>query len=71
LAEASPAALRNASGETETSIVPTEALTHYSLGLLYEGEGDRAKAAEHYQRALTAYPNYPDARDGVQRVRGP
>lgn len=49
--------------------VPTEALTQYSLGLLYEGEGNKAKAGEHYQRALTAFPDYSEAREGVQRVR--
>jgi TolB-like protein len=51
------------------SQVPAEAVTQYSLGLLYEKEGDRAKAAEHYQRALTAYPGYPEARAGMQRLR--
>jgi TolB-like protein len=51
------------------SQVPADAATQYSLGLLYEKEGDRAKAAEHYQRALTAYPGYPEARDGMQRLR--
>jgi TolB-like protein len=50
-------------------LVPTEALTQYSLGLLYENEGDKTKAGEHYQRALTAFPNYPEAREGMQRVR--
>ena len=49
--------------------VPTEALNHYSLGLLYESEGDKAKAGEHYQRALTTFPDYPQAREGMQRVR--
>jgi TolB-like protein len=49
--------------------VPTEALTQYSLGLLYEGEGNKAKAGEHYQRALTAFPDYSEAREGAQRVR--
>lgn len=49
--------------------VPTEALTQYSLGLLQETQGDRGKAAEHYQRALTAFPDYPEAREGMQRVR--
>ena len=52
-----------------TMTVPTEALNHYSLGLLYESEGDKAKAGEHYQRALTAFPDYAEARDGMQRVR--
>jgi len=50
-------------------LAPTEAVTQYSLGLLYESEGDKAKAGEHYQRALTAFPNYPEAREGMQRVR--
>ena len=49
--------------------VPTEALTQYSLGLLQESQGDKGKAAEHYQRALTTFPNYPEARAGMQRVR--
>ena len=51
------------------SEVPAEAVTQYSLGLLYEKEGDRAKAAQHYQRALTAYPGYPEASEGMQRLR--
>jgi len=49
--------------------VPTEALTQYSLGLLQESQGERGKAAEHYQRALTAFPEYAEAREGMQRVR--
>ncbi|MDQ3223893.1 MAG: hypothetical protein M3Q75_10560 [Gemmatimonadota bacterium] len=49
--------------------VPTDALNQYSLGLLYESQGDKAKAGEHYQRALTAFPDYSEAREGMQRVR--
>lgn len=49
--------------------VPTDALTQYSLGLLYESQGDKTKAGEHYQRALTTFPDYSEARDGIQRVR--
>ena len=71
LAETSSAPPRNANADAETNVVPAEALTQYSLGLLYEGEGDKAKAAEHYQRALTAFPNYRDAQQGAQRVRQP
>jgi TolB-like protein len=48
---------------------PTDALTQYSLGLLYESQGDKTKAAEHYQRALTNFPDYSGAREGMQRVR--
>jgi TolB-like protein len=51
------------------SAVPTEALTEFSRGVMFEGRGDRAKAAEAYQRALTAAPDYAEARDALQRVR--
>jgi TolB-like protein len=57
-------------GNAEVLIIPTEALSQYSLGLLYETQGDKGKAGEHYQRAVSAFPDYRDAREGVQRVRG-
>jgi TolB-like protein len=50
--------------------VPTEALTQYSRGILFESRGDKAKAAEAYRRALVADPSYSEARDGLQRVQG-
>lgn len=50
--------------------LPTEALTEFSRGVMYEDRGDRAKAAEAYQRALTAAPDLAEAREGMQRVRG-
>ncbi len=66
----SAAGLPAAGGSPEVrSQVPAEAVTQYSLGLLYEQEGDRGKAAEHFQRALTAYPGYAEAREGMQRLR--
>lgn len=66
----SAAGLPESGGSPEVrSQVPTEAVTQYSLGLLYEKEGERAKAAEHYQRALTAYPAYAEAREGMRRLR--
>jgi len=37
---------------------------------MFEARGERAKAAEAFQRALSAYPDYPEARDGLQRVKG-
>jgi TolB-like protein len=55
---------------TRHRAVPTEALTDYSRGLMFEARGERAKAAEAFQRALSAYPDYPEARDGLQRVKG-
>ena len=71
LAEASPAALRGGVAEAEARDIPTGAITQYSLGLLYERQGEKSKAGEHYQQALTALPDYSDARDGLRRVRGP
>jgi TolB-like protein len=67
LAETTGQALRG--GNAEPSIIPTEALSQYSLGLLYETQGDKGKAGEHYQRALSAFPDYRDAREGMQRIR--
>jgi TolB-like protein len=49
--------------------VPTEALTDFSRGVLFESRGERAKAAESYQRALTTDPNYSEARDALARTR--
>lgn len=71
LAEVSPAALRGGSPQAEMRTIPTPALTQYSLGLLYEGQGDRKKASEHYDQALTDLPDYPEAKEGLRRVRGP
>jgi hypothetical protein len=70
LAEVSPAALRGGAPQAEMRTIPTEALTQYSLGLLYESRGDKDTAGEHYNRAVTALPDYPEARDGLRRVRG-
>ena len=50
--------------------IPTDAITAYSRGLLHESRGDRAKAHEFYQRALTAFPQFEEAREGLERVQG-
>lgn len=50
--------------------LPTEALTLFSRGLLYESQGDKVKAGDAYQRALSDFPTYDEARQGLQRVRG-
>ncbi|HET6797797.1 MAG TPA: hypothetical protein VFH40_11605 [Gemmatimonadales bacterium] len=67
---ASPDALVSAASESERMVIPTEAISQFSLGLLYETQGDRIRAGEHYQRALARYPNYRDAEAGIRRVRG-
>lgn len=50
--------------------MPAEALTQYSRGLLFESRGDKAKAADAYRHALSAEPEYPEARAGLERVQG-
>lgn len=49
--------------------IPTEALTFYSKALLYQDRGDRARAAEMFQKAIDLFPEYAEARDGLQRNR--
>jgi TolB-like protein len=49
--------------------IPTDALNQFSRGLLSESQGDRAKAAEAFQQALAAYPDYVQAREALQRVK--
>lgn len=50
--------------------IPTEALTFYSKALLYQDRGDRQRAAEMFQKAIDVFPDYAEARDGLQRARG-
>jgi TolB-like protein len=57
------------SGSTGPSI-PTEAISAYGRGLLYEGRDDPGRAGEFYRSALTAFPGFREAAAGLQRVRG-
>jgi TolB-like protein len=50
--------------------IPTDAITAYSRGLLHESRGERAKAGEFYQSALTASPQFGEARAALERVKG-
>jgi TolB-like protein len=50
--------------------IPTDAITAYSRGLLHERRGERAKASEFYQSALTAFPGFDEAAASLKRVRG-
>jgi TolB-like protein len=50
--------------------IPTDAITAFSRGLLHESRGDRAKASEFYQSAVTAFPGFEEAAAGLKRVRG-
>jgi TolB-like protein len=48
--------------------VPTEALTYYSRALLYQDRGDKAKATEYYRKALVAFPDFTEAKEGLVKV---
>jgi len=47
--------------------VPTEALTYYSRALLYHDRGDHARARELFQRAIDTFPDFTEAKEGLQR----
>ena len=51
--------------------VPTEALTFYSRALLYQDNGDEARAAEYYRRALEVTPDYTEAQEGLRLLESP
>jgi hypothetical protein len=57
--------------ENEGKAIPTEAVVQFSLGLLAETQGDRAKASRNYNQALEVFPGYSDARSGLVRLQGP
>lgn len=64
-----PALPRQASEERQSRQVPTEALTYYSRALLYSDRGQKERAIEMYNRALAVFPDYAEAREGLQRVQ--
>ena len=57
-------------GGSAPAAFPTDAIIAYSRGLLHESRGDRAKASEFYQSALSAFPGFEEAAAGLRRVRG-
>ena len=64
-----PALQRQASDQRMGRQVPTEALTYYSRGLLYADHGQKDKAVEMFNHAITIFPDYAEAKDGLQRVQ--
>jgi TolB-like protein len=50
--------------------VPTEALNYYARALAYQDKGDKAKAAELFKAAITAFPEYTEAKAGLTKVSG-
>jgi hypothetical protein len=61
--------VQQSNSPAQAHAIPTEAIIQYSFGLLSETDGDKAKARDHYQRALTAFPDFAEAREGMQRSR--
>jgi TolB-like protein len=64
-----PALQRQASEQRMGRQVPTEALTYYSRALLYSDHGQKDKAVEMFNRAIAIFPDYAEAKDGLQRVK--
>ena len=65
-----PALQRGASNEQRMNRqVPTEALTYYSRALLYQDRGQKEKAVEMFSRAIEIFPDYAEAKDGLQRAQ--
>lgn len=64
-----PALPRQTSEQRMSREVPTEALTYYSRAILYQNRGDKQKAVEMYQRALSVFPDYTEAKEGLQRAQ--
>jgi TolB-like protein len=64
-----PALPRQTSEARMSRQVPTEALTYYSRALLYQDRGQKDKAVEMFNRALSIFPEYAEAQEGLQRVQ--
>jgi TolB-like protein len=50
--------------------VPTEALAFYSRALLYQDRGDKQRAIEYYGKAVSSFPEYTEAKEGLKQLRG-
>ena len=64
-----PALPRQAMEQRQSRQVPTEALTYYSRALLYQDRGQKDRAVEMYNRALQVFPEYAEAKEGLERVQ--
>jgi len=64
-----PALQRQASDQRMGRQVPTEALTYYSRALLYSDHGQKDKAVEMFNRAIAIFPDYAEAKEGLQQVQ--
>jgi len=63
-----PALPRQAMEMREKRSVPTEAVTYYSRALLYADRGNTARATELFNRAIEIFPEYTEAKEGLQQL---
>jgi len=63
-----PALPRQAMEMRENRKVPTEAVTYYSRALLYADRGNKDKAKELFNRAIEVFPEYTEAKEGLQQL---
>jgi len=63
-----PALPRQAMEQRENRKVPTEAVTYYSRALLYADRGNKEKATELFNRAIEVFPEYSEAKQGLQQL---
>jgi tetratricopeptide (TPR) repeat protein len=63
-----PALPRQAMEMREKRSVPTEAVTYYSRALLYADRGNKVKAEELFNRAIEIFPEYSEAKEGLQQL---
>jgi len=63
-----PALPKQAMDLRENRKVPTEAVTYYSRALLYADRGNKEKAKELFSRAIEIFPDYSEAKQGLQQV---
>lgn len=62
-----PPLSRQVSEQRMSRQIPTEALTYYSRALLYHDRGNHAQARVMFQKAIDVFPEYAEAKDGLQR----
>ncbi|MDR2630759.1 MAG: tetratricopeptide repeat protein [Spirochaetaceae bacterium] len=56
---------------TALQLAPGMSLWWYRLGLVREASGDYIPAIQAYEQALRLNPDYPEASEGLERVRRP
>lgn len=56
-------------GSPGSAPLSTEALVYFGRAVLAQEQGDAAAAADYYQRALKAAPNFTAAKEGLASVR--